>query len=266
MQLFYFSLLTGVFSYGNIDNIKVVIRNGGIKMTSIYNYEHPFVCTDAVVFRINTQEADSYRKLPEPKLSVLLYNRPTEPSKGKWCLPGGFLNIDETPEDNIRRKLSEKSQLTECYLEQLYTFSDVKRDERGRVISIAHLGLVREGDGDMNGEWFTVDTTGNQITFSKGDIKLTANDLGFDHYNIIQTALERLRAKLRYSDIVFHLLPSEFTLTQVQNVYEAIQGKKEVAANFRRKIAHLVQETDRYTSDKGHRPAKIFVKNPDWDK
>lgn len=234
-------------------------------MSSIFDYEHPFVCTDAVVFRIDTQEADSYRKLPETKLSVLLYNRPSEPSKGKWCLPGGFLNIDETPEDNIRRKLSEKSQLTECYLEQLYTFSDIERDERGRVISIAYLGLVTESDGPMNGEWFTVTDLDNQITFEKGSKRLTEADLGFDHYNIIQVALERLRSKLSYSDIVFHLLPSEFTLTQVQNVYEAIQGKKEVAANFRRKIAHMVQETDRFTSAKGHRPAKIFTKNPDWD-
>lgn len=233
-------------------------------MAGIYDYEHPFVCTDAVVFRITTQEADSYRKLPEPKLSVLLYNRPVEPFQGKWCLPGGFLNIDETPEDNIRRKLAEKSQLMECYLEQLYTFCDIERDVRGRVISIAYLGLVKESEEKLNGEWFTVNTEGNRLTFEKGSIRLTEEDLGFDHYKIIQTALERLRAKLRYSDIIFHLLPTEFTLTQVQNVYEAITGKPEASANFRRKIAHMVKETDRYTSDKGHRPAKIFVKNPDW--
>ena len=91
-------------------------------MSDIVNYEHPFVCTDAVVFRIDTQETDNYRKLPEATLSVLLYNRQSEPYAGKWCLPGGFLNIDETPEDNIKRKLSEKSPISDCYLEQLYTF------------------------------------------------------------------------------------------------------------------------------------------------
>jgi len=230
-------------------------------MASIYDYERPFVCTDVVVFRIATQEADSYRKLPETKLSVLLYNRPCEPFIGKWCIPGGFLNIDEIPEDNVKRKLSEKSGDIECYLEQLYTFSDIARDSRGRVISITYLGLITESEVQVDGEWFIVNVgNDNQITFQKGDIELTQADLGFDHYNIIQTALERLRGKLGYTDIVFHLLPEEFTLTQLQNVYETVMGKKEVAANFRRKIAPMVVETDRYTSDKGHRPAKIFIK------
>lgn len=229
-------------------------------MAGIFDYEHPFVCTDAVVFRIDTQEADSYRKLPETKLSVLLYERPCEPFTGKWCLPGGFLNIDETPEDNIKRKLSEKSGLTNCYLEQLYTFCDVERDSRGRVISIAYLGLLSERDVQLNGEWFTVTPLDHQLTFQKGSLLLTEADFGFDHYHIIQKALERLRSKLSYSDIVFHLLPNEFTLTQIQNVYETIQGKKEQAANFRRKIADMVQETDRFTSEKGHRPAKIYIK------
>lgn len=227
-------------------------------MTDIFEYEHPFVCTDVVVFRIDTQESDNYRKLPEAKLSVLLYKRQSEPFEGKWCLPGGFLNIDETPEDNIKRKLAEKSPLTDCYLEQLYTFCDVQRDPRGRVISIAYLGLLP--DTRCAGDWFTVSTEGNNMTLRKGSICLTEASFGFDHYNIIQKALERLRAKLGYTDIVFNLLPKEFTLSQIQYVYEAVLGRKEQAANFRRKIADMVQETDRYMSDVGHRPAKIFVK------
>ena len=105
-----------------------------------------------------------------------------------------------------------------------------------------------------------MNTDGKQITFRKGSICLSEDSFGFDHYHIIQKALKRLRSKLDYSDIVFYLLPQEFTLTQIQNVYEAILGRKEQAANFRRKIADMVQETGRYTSDKGHRPAKIFVK------
>ena len=227
-------------------------------MSDIVNYEHPFVCTDAVVFRIDTQETDNYRKLPEATLSVLLYNRQSEPYAGKWCLPGGFLNIDETPEDNIKRKLSEKSPISDCYLEQLYTFCDLNRDPRGRVISISYLGLLP--DSKREGDWFTVNTDGKQITFRKGSICLSEDSFGFDHYHIIQKALKRLRSKLDYSDIVFYLLPQEFTLTQIQNVYEAILGRKEQAANFRRKIADMVQVTGRYTSDKGHRPAKVFVK------
>lgn len=233
-------------------------------MTDIHNYEHPFVCTDAVVFRISTQKADSYRKLPEPKLSVLLYNRTSDPYKDKWCLPGGFINIDETPETCIKRKLSEKVQLDNCHLEQLYTFSELNRDSRARVISIAYLGLLPEADA-QNGDWFTVSEDSNKrLVLKSDDTLITQADLGFDHYIIIQVALDRLRAKLGYSDIVFNLLPEEFTLTQLQNVYEAVTGKEELTANFRRKIAHMVQETDRFTSDKGHRPAKLFKKNENW--
>lgn len=226
--------------------------------TDIFKYEHPFVCTDAVVFRIDTEEAGNYRKLPEAKLSVLLHRRTAEPFKDLWSLPGGFLNIDETPEDNIQRKLAEKSPITNCYLEQLYTFSDIDRDPRGRVISIAYLGLMV--DKQSEGEWFTVTTEGNQMTLQKGSKTLTEADFSFDHHFIIKTALERLRAKLSYSDLIFYLLPEEFTLTQLQNVYEAVQGKKELTANFRRKIAHMVQGTDRYTSEKGHRPAQLYTK------
>ena len=219
-------------------------------MDDIFNYEHPFVCTDAVVFTIKMQEPDSYRKLPEASLRILLYKRTAEPHKNKWCLPGGFLNIDEAPEDNIRRKISEKSYVDKCYLEQLYTFCDLERDPRARVISISYLGLMNEVESmeyESKAVWFDVNT-------------ISESDLGFDHYNIIKIALERLQSKIHYTDMVFSLLPAEFTLTQLQNVYEAILGKKELAANFRRKVIDMVGETDHYTSDKGHRPAKLYRK------
>ena len=233
-------------------------------MDSIFNYEHPFVCTDAVVFTIKTNEPDSYRKLPETVLRILLYKRTAEPHLGKWCLPGGFLNIDEMPEDNIRRKISEKSHTGKCWLEQLYTFCDLERDPRARVLSIAYLGLMDEAESakfESGPVWFTVRLgAGHMPAFENGDISLTAQGIGFDHYNIIKTALGRLQSKILYTDIIFNLLPEEFTLTQLQNAYEAILGKKDQAANFRRKIIGLVQETEKHTSDKGHRPAKIYIK------
>jgi len=220
---------------------------------SIFNYEHPFVCTDAVVFTIKTQEPDSYRKLPEASLRVLLYKREINPHINKWCLPGGFLNIDELPEDNIRRKLSVKTDIGECWLEQLYTFCDLDRDSRARVISIAYLGLMSEAvskEYDNRAVWFDAN-------------KISESDLGFDHCNIIKIALDRLRSKIPYTNIAFNLLPEEFTLTQLQNVYETILDKKDGAANFRRKIIDLVQETGKNTSDKGHRPAKLYTKKPE---
>jgi len=220
-------------------------------LDKILNYEHPFVCTDAVVFTIKTQAPDSYRKLPETGLRVLLYNRDSGPHQNKWCLPGGFLNIDELPEDNIRRKLFVKTDVNKCWLEQLYTFCGLDRDPRARVISIAYLGLMNEAESmefESKAAWFDTNA-------------LCEPDLGFDHYNIIKIALERLQSKILYTDVIFNLLPEEFTLTQLQNVYEAILGKKDQAANFRRKIVDMVQETDKYTSDKGHRPAKLYTKN-----
>jgi len=234
-------------------------------LDSIFNYEHPFVCTDAVVFTIKTNEPDSYRKLPETDLRILLYKRTVDPYQAKWCLPGGFLNIDEMPEDNIYRKISEKSHIDKCWLEQLYTFCDLHRDPRARVLSIAYLGLMNEAESakfESKATWFKVQfSAGQPASFQNDELILSVADFGFDHYNIIKIALERLRSKILYTNIIFNLLPEEFTLTQLQNVYETILGKKDQAANFRRKIMDLVQETDRYTSDKGHRPAKLYTKN-----
>ena len=233
-------------------------------MNSIFDFEHPFVCTDAAVFTIKTSEPDSYRKLPETSLRIILYERTAGPHLGKWCLPGGFLNIDEMPEDNICRKISEKSHIDECWLEQLYTFCGLERDPRARVLTIAYLGLMNEAESarfESKSILFTENHgAGNMPTFTNGDLSLTEQDLGFDHYSIIKMALDRLQSKILYTDIVFNLMPEEFTLTQLQNVYEAILGKKDQAANFRRKIRDLVKETDRHTSDKGHRPARIYIK------
>ena len=232
-------------------------------MNDIFNYEHPFVCTDAVVFTVNAETPDSYRKLPEMQLKVLLYKREAEPHFDKWCLPGGFLNIDEMPEDNIRRKLSEKSDIGKCYLEQLYTFSDINRDPRARVVSISYLGLMNESESmkfTSGAKWFIVALQNNQISLTCGSETIDKKDLGFDHFEIIETALERIRSKIQYSDIVFNLLPNEFTLTELQNVYEVIQNKKDSPANFRRKIINMVSETESYSGEKGHRPAKLYTR------
>ena len=233
-------------------------------MNDIFDYEHPFVCTDAVVFTFKTRQAESYRKLPALELNVLLYQREEEPFNGQWCLPGGFLNIDELPEHNVRRKIQQKVQIDQCYLEQLYTFCDPQRDPRARVISISYLGLLTEDDSANTGvgkQWFTLQPQPDgSLRLACGEITLQESDLAFDHCQIIQAALERLRAKILYSPIIFYLMPETFTLTQLQNAYETILGRKEQAANFRRKIGDLVKETDQYIADKGHRPAQLFTK------
>lgn len=230
---------------------------------NIHDYPHPFVTTDAVIFTLKTAPADNYRKLPETELKVLLYKRPVDPEQNKYCIPGGFLDISELPDDNIKRKLSEKSNIDSCYLEQLYTFCDIKRDPRDRVISIAYLGLMPEeisSSLQSQSEWFTITNKDNNLKIFNADIELTKQDFGFDHYNIVKTALERLQSKLLWTDIIFRLMPEEFTLTQLQNAYEVITGETYLVANFRRKISHLVQETGKPVSNKGHRPAMLYIK------
>lgn len=229
----------------------------------IHNYPHPFVTTDAVIFTIKTNPAESYRKLPETEVKVLLYRRPSPPEQNKYCIPGGFLDINELPEDNIRRKLSEKANVKACYLEQLYTFCDIKRDPRGRVISIAYLGLMPEevsSELKTQCEWFTITGNCDNLKIFRPDNALEPQSFGFDHYGIIKTALERLRSKLSWTDIIFHLMPEKFTLTGLQNAYETITGETYQTANFRRKISRFVHETNQFVSDKGHRPAALYSK------
>lgn len=89
--------------------------------------------------------------------------------------------------------------------------------------------------------------------------------LAFDHGMIIQYGLERLRSKIEWTDLAFHLMPERFTLTELQQVYELILGRELLTANFRRKTAHMVQETNAYKRDAGHRPAKLYRFDPDWE-
>ncbi len=232
-------------------------------MDSIFNYDHPFVCVDAVVFSIHTYDEDNYRKLPIPKLCVALYKRKEVPFKDLWCLPGGFINIDETPEQSIKRNVLKKIHVSDCYLEQLYTFSQINRDPRARIISISYLGLISEKQSQkLDCKWFDIILEDDTLSLICDDITLFQQDLGFDHIDIIKYAITRLRAKVTYSDVIFDLLPERFTLTQYQNAFEAITGELQQVANFRRKIIENVVETKEMTTNLGHRPARLFERRP----
>lgn len=155
-----------------------------------YTYEHPrpSLTVDAVVFGYD-----------DALLRILLVQRGTPPFEGSWALPGGFVRMDETLEEAARRELREETAVTRLYLEQLYTFGDPGRDPRGRVVSVAYYGLVKLADHRVRAStdashaaWFDVD-----------DLPT----LAFDHARIVETALERLRAQVRYRPIGFELLP-----------------------------------------------------------
>lgn len=276
----------------------------------ISKYDQPSVTVDILLLTISDEEAESYRKLPEKSLKVLLIKRNEHPFIGKWALPGGFVLIDEDIETAAYRELREETSVDNVYLEQLYTYGDVNRDPRGRIISTSYMSLVnadeikmKAGTDAEDARWFEVSYTLKkeeremnssgfienkyiEISLSNSDIVLkttvrisrivkgkrvsykraiVSNDqLSFDHGLIIQYGIERLRNKLEYSDIVFHLMPELFTLTDLQKAYEEILGKGLLKANFRRKTSKMVTETDKSTSDAGHRPSKLYKYNPRW--
>lgn len=275
-------------------------------------FERPSVTVDMLIFTIVSEEEKNYRKLPVKELKVMLVKRGQHPFLGQWALPGGFVGIHESLEEAAIRELKSETNVDDVYLEQLYTWGDVNRDPRTRVISASYLSLVdssnlevKAGEDAADAKWFSVRDkvleekitntdygkilerihevefiNGNEhirvgvkiTTEFKGCIlrvstKIVNNEgIAFDHVAIIHYGLERLRNKIEYTDIAFSLMPALFTLTELQQVYEIILGKELLKANFRRKIAGMVIETNDFKRDAGHRPSKLFRFNPQWQK
>ncbi len=190
--------------------------------------------------------------LDDEDLKVLLIQRDLEPFAGRWALPGGFVHMDEPLEESARRELQEETGLANIYLEQLYTFGDVDRDPRGRVVSVAHYALVNLRDHKVK-----ADTDArNAAWFAIGDTP----KLAFDHDKVLDKAYERLRGKVRYQPIGFELLPEKFTLTQLQRMYEIILGRELDKRNFRKKILSMdvLEELDEIEQDVAHRAARLY--------
>lgn len=221
---------------------------------SLKDYERPSLTTDMVLFRINETDSGNNRKGSHKALQVLLTIRNMEPQYGKWSLPGGFVEINEEIDNNVKRKLEEKTGVFgDFYVEQLYTWGALDRDERGRVISVSYLGLVNQTTYNCNGKgsqgilWVDVDEALNM-------------DLAFDHKKIIEYAIQRIRGKAEYTDILFNLMSEEFTIKDCQDVYEMILGKK--LDNFKRRIAKYLKSLNKMRAGKQFRPAELYT----WDK
>lgn len=251
-------------------------------------FEKLSMTTDIVILSVSSKDSSNYRKTDKKMMSVLLVRRDTFPYKGKWCLPGGFLNPkEETLEECARRILKRETNLSNIYLEQLYTFDRIDRDPRMRIVSTAYVALIdknRLTEQVENASWFDIIeleeknnivkitmTNGEEIidfsikkilrekTTDRYDFQTEENEkLAFDHDLVILSGIERIRNKVNYTDIVFNMMPEYFTLGELQQVYEVILNKKLLDPAFRRIIAKKTVKTTKMKTGEGHRPSYLF--------
>lgn len=167
----------------------------------------------------------------EESLQIVLIERNKPPFKSKWALPGGFLENEETLEETAMRELHEETGITDVYLQQVYTFSRPERDPRGRVITTAFYALLtpyshplRPGHDAGKVAWWKM----SELPF-----------LAFDHAHIIQLSWEHLKRDVRISPIIFEVLPRQFTLSQMQKVYECLSGRPVDKRNFWKKVQNM---------------------------
>jgi len=215
------------------------------------SYEKPSVTVDIVICTIVRDD-----------LRVLLIKRKYPPFRDHWALPGGFVNIEhkQTLEETAARELQEETGLENIYFEQLKTYGDPDRDPRMRIITVAYFALVPHSelikqriqakDDAKDYKW---------LSFSK----LPTEILAFDHKQILQDTLDRLRGKISYAPLAFNFLQKKFTWMQLQKVYEVILGKKLVTPNFRRKMRSTYMITAHRSKQKksSGRPPKLFSFN-----
>ena len=209
-------------------------------MARLTDYPQPSVTVDVLIFSMR-----------ETRLQVALIKRGGEPFAGMWAIPGGFVHMDESLEEAARREVEEEAGVREVFLEQLYSFGEPNRDPRGRVITVAYYALVPADRLTLTASTDATEASWFPVAQLPG--------LAFDHAEILRLALERLRAKLQYSNVAYGLLPAQFRLSELQEVYEAILGEQLDKRNFRKRIlgSGLLEATGEFASG-AHRPAQLY--------
>lgn len=250
-------------------------------------FEKLSITTDILILSVADGNQENYRKLNEKYYSVLLVKRDEYPFKDKWCLPGGFVKIDESLDNAAKRILANETNLHNIYMEQLYTFGEVARDPRMRIVSTSYMALVDKNKLNdklaPNASWFnitlledektinvtlengkeeihfTIKKVLHELTTDRYKYEILKNDkLAFDHPVVIVSGIERIKNKIEYTDIVFNMMPEYFALGELQQVYEVILGKKLLDPAFRRIIADKVEKTTKVKTGGGHRPSALF--------
>jgi 8-oxo-dGTP diphosphatase len=209
--------------------------------TKYLGYEQPAVTVDLVIFTVN-----------DDMLKVMLVKRAEGPFADGWSLPGGFLKVNESLEDAALRVLKEKAGVENVYVEQLYTFGDPERDPRARVITVTYFALIPWKD--------LVQSPSSKVSDLMWSPVNHLPMLAFDHREIVEYAVRRLRAKASYSNIVYGLMPRQFRLSELQRMYEIIINDKLDKRNFRKRMlaTGLLQETGRKELAGAHRPAMLY--------
>ena len=199
------------------------------------------IAVDAVIFTVQKGE-----------LKALLIQMKKKPFEGQWAFPGGVIEAKETTEEAARRILTAQTGVQDVYLEQLMTFDDLARDPLGRVISVAYYALMLSNDVKLK-------TSEKYLDVRWWSAKKLPK-LAYDHAHIAKVALQRIRAKLEYTNIAWSVLPKTFSLTELQNVYEAILDRPLDKRNFRKKILalKLLKETGKKQTGSANRPAMLY--------
>ena len=207
------------------------------------DYISSSVTVDLLVFTIK-----------DDRLKIVLVKRAEQPFKNMLALPGVFVKMDESLDEAVQRGILEETGINDIFFEQLYTWGEVYRDPRMRVISISYLALAPNDRINLS---VGKRTTSVEL-YDVDEVLSSEFEIAFDHKKIIECGRERIKNKTEYTNIAFEFLPEEFTLPNLQKVYEILLGKPLLKANFRRKIMHMLEDTSRMTSGDAHRPSKYY--------
>ena len=261
------------------------------------DYERPSNTVDIVLFRMENEEEKVIRKAPTTKMKILLIKRKDHPFIGQLALPGGFCNKNEDMEMSARRELLEETSVSNCYMEEIKSYSTPNRDPRTWVVSHSFLALLppesaytKAGDDAEESMWYeirkTIDKNNNIIielyneengdyvratqkpiqvqngkimvkTHSKPQYETTLH-CAFDHIEIIADALKRFEERIENVSFLEAFLPKEFTLQTMQNAMEGILGKSLVKQNFRKKVLPYLEDIGIKEQHNGYRPASLY--------
>ncbi|MCP5017670.1 MAG: NUDIX hydrolase [Ketobacter sp.] len=212
---------------------------------SIHDFDVPLITVDMSIFSVINE-----------RLQVLIVKRAQYPSKGKWALPGGFVDIkkDKSLDETAKRKLKIKTGVAAPYVEQVETFGGPKRDPRGWSVTVAYMALI-----SAVGVELVSDAASEEVIWVPVDEVRDKYKLTFDHQEIFEVCLERLKSKVQYSSLPVNLLPKVFTLTELQQTFEIVLGQTVEKKSFRRRIldAGILEETGEMKTGNS-RPAKFY--------